>query len=311
MKLTITVILCLAVLYLVFILAPSILFYKIIFSKSRYKNADFEKLNEKNAYYAKYADRFSRAANFIYTLNKRNFEYTVSDGTLIRGAIYGDGGDKTAIFLHGYNTAPLNNFCLQAKLLYEQGFNIAFIYSRAHGGSGGTSAMGIKEQGDLAELVPYIKEQTGARQLLVYGMSMGCMTLAFACDKLDANAVKGIVLDCGFNSPYAQLKQEMIRRRLPVFLIIPLLTFFTRKFLKIDIKTSATPALAACKVPALFFHGEADATVPCAFGKENYLACGAEKYWYSVPGAEHTLCFPAGGEEAEQELLEFIKKYFK
>ena len=310
MKFAIALFALIAALYLFLVFAPALLFYKVIFKKNRYK-ADFEKLNEKNKYFPLYAEKFRSAADFILSLKRENFEFKVKDGTLIRGALYGEKSDKTAVFLHGYNTAPLNNFSLQAKALYENGFNIVFIYSRAHGGSGGTSTMGLKEGEDLPELLPFIKEKTGAKQMLVYGMSMGCFSLAYASSRLDGGFIKGIVLDCGFTSPYNQLKEEMIRRHLPVCFIAPLLTFFTKTFLKIDIKQSALNSLKNCKVPALFFHGGADVTVPQKEGLKNFEACAAEKYRYCAQNAAHTLCFAAGGKEAEKYLFDFVKKYFE
>ena len=309
MKFAIILLISLAALYLLLVLAPAVTFYRVIFKKNRYK-ADFGKLNESNKYFLVYPKEFRSAASFISGLTKDNFEFTVKDGTKILGAIYSAGNSKTAVFLHGYNTPSLNNFCLQAEFLYKLGFNIVFIYERAHGGSGGVSTMGIKEGDDLLELLPFIKEKTKARQLLVYGMSMGCFALSRVSDKLDKSFVKGIVLDCGFTSVYNQLKEEMIKRHLPVFLIAPLLTFFTKTFLKIDIKQSADKSLKNCKVPALFFHGGADITVPLSEGQKNFKACGSEKTWYSVPGAAHTLCFPAGG-EAEKQLFDFTEKYFE
>lgn len=310
MKIAIMIIAALLLLYLALILAPAVLFYKVIFSKHRYKKADFETLNEKNKYFPPYAESFKAAADFICGLKKDSFAFTVKDGTVIRGAVYGAKSDKTAVFVHGYNTAPLNNFCLQAKALYESGFNIAFIYQRAHGGSGGTSTMGIKEQEDLLEVIPFLKETTGAKQMLIYGMSMGCTALAYASDRLDGGYVKGIVLDCGFTSPYSQLTREMVRRHLPAFLISPLITFFTKTFLKIDIKRSSQENLKSCKIPALFFHGEADITVPVEEGRKNYRACASKKTWYSATGAAHTLCYPAG-DEAKSRLAAFIKENFE
>ena len=311
MKFAIVALAIIAAVYTVLILAPAILFYRIIFKKQWYKDKDFETLNKTNPYYLQYKDEFDVAARFICSKSKESFDFKTLDGTPIHGFFYSAGGDKTAIFLHGYNTPPLNNFSLQAKALYECGFNIVFICQRAHGKSGGTSTMGIKEGDDLIELLPFIEEKTGAKQILIYGMSMGCTALGYASERLDGAIVKGIVLDCGFTSPDSQLREEMLRRHLPGFLIAPLIRFFAKTFLKIDITRSTAGSLKKNKIPALFFHGGADITVPLLKGKENFNSCGAPKVWFSSPCAVHTLCYPAGGQEAQKLLLDFVKKYFK
>ena len=81
---------------------------------------------------------------------------------------------------------------------------------------------------------------TETKQVLLYGVSMGCATAALASDRLDAAVVKGMVLDCGYTSVYGQLVREMQRRHLPVCLIGPLLSGWARRFLGIDIKRSTT-----------------------------------------------------------------------
>ena len=275
MKFAIVALAIIAAVYTVLILAPAILFYRIIFKKQWYKDKDFETLNKTNPYYLQYKDEFDVAARFICSKSKESFDFKTLDGTPIHGFFYSAGGDKTAIFLHGYNT------------------------------------MYIKEGDDLIELLPFIEEKTGAKQILIYGMSMGCTALGYASERLDGAIVKGIVLDCGFTSPDSQLREEMLRRHLPGFLIAPLIRFFAKTFLKIDITRSTAGSLKKNKIPALFFHGGADITVPLLKGKENFNSCGAPKVWFSSPCAVHTLCYPAGGQEAQKLLLDFVKKYFK
>ena len=134
-----------------------------------------------------------------------------SDGTSLRTLFFDAGSDKTAVFLHGYHAPPLNNFAVQAAILYREGLNVVFFFQRAHGGSEGTTTMGCKEQQDLLDFLPVLTQKNATKAVLLYGMSMGCATVAYASDRLDPDLVKAMILDCGFTSPYDALTEEMRR----------------------------------------------------------------------------------------------------
>lgn len=287
--------------YALFVLAPSLLFYRIIFSGRRAateNNAGDDPL-------------LAQADTFLHNHPHRPLSMKSRDGFELRGVFYDAGSRKTAVFLHGYNTPPERCLGEQAAFLFRRGFNAAYIYQRAHCGSGGVSTLGCKEQFDLEDWIAAIRAQTGTDLILVYGISMGSTTAAYASDKLDGSIVRGMVLDCGFTSPYSQLEWEMRRRFLPVPLIGPLLTFFARRFAGVDIKASAAQTLSRSSIPTLFMHGGADLTVPAEQGRNNYDACASPKRWFSVPEAPHKLCFRAGGRDAEKALLDFVDTYFE
>lgn len=294
------IVLALLAVYVLFVLAPSLLFHFVIFSGRR---APLKKA-------AVSEPQLAQADEFLRSQPHRPISITARDGAELHGVFFDAGSRKTALFLHGYNTAPQHCVGLQAAFLFRNGFNIAYTYLRGHSGSGGVSTLGIKESSDLLLWIPALKEQTDTEQFLLYGVSMGGTTVAYASDKLDGELVKGMVLDCSFISPYMQLEREMIRRHLPVALIGPLLTLFARWFAGIDVKVQTTDSLRHASIPALFMHGGADETVPIDKGRESYDACASAKTWYSVPGAAHTLCFRLGGEDAEKALLDFARACF-
>ncbi|MBP5662108.1 MAG: hypothetical protein J6X30_03010 [Clostridia bacterium] len=299
------VLLCL---YVVFVFAPAVVFFETVFRRA--KKSGEVLLDTENPYYTPYAERFAQATAVLRGLPRRTISFEASDHTPLRALFYDAGSDKTAVFLHGYNAPPLNNFAPQAALLYREGFNLAFVFQRAHGGSGGRTTMGCLEQRDLLDFLPVLTHNTATKEVLLYGMSMGCTATAYASDRLDPDLVKAMILDCGYTSPYAALTREMRRHHVPVFLLAPWVTFFARVILGISIKKTVTDSLKRTRVPALFLHGGADQTVPAAQGRENFEACASPKEWYTHPEALHTTCYLSGGEEAQRRLLTFVRTYF-
>ena len=294
--------------YIVLVLAPAIVFYRVVFA-----GRDHIRMTEpsfRDPAFAPYAESMKAAYTFLREQPSRPLCMTAGDGVNLSGVFYDAGSTKTAVLLHGYNTSAATAFCLQSAFLYQSGFNVAFLYQRGHGESGGTTTLGCKEEQDLRDFIPYLLDATGTKQILLYGISMGCATVALASDKLDPDVVKGMVLDCGYTSVYDQLTREMQRRHLPVFLIGPLLSGWARRFLGIDLKRLTTASLRHTVIPALFLHGERDETVPVAQGKANFEACASEKTWFSAPDAGHVLCYPSRQADCERALTSFIEKHF-
>lgn len=294
--------------YIVFILAPAIVFYRAIFT--RRDRMDMTEPNLRDPAFAPYAESMKAAYAFLRAQPSRPLALQAADGTALSGVFYDAGGVKTAVLLHGYNASPATAFCLQAAFLYRGGFNVAFLYQRGHGGSGGIPTLGCKESDDLLAFLAHLLETTDTEQILLYGMSMGCATAALAADRLDPTVVRGMVLDCGYTSAFDQLAWEMKRRHLPVPLIGPLLTGWARRFLGVDLTRPTTATLQKTAVPAFFLHGERDVTVPIAQGRANFEACASEKIWFSSDTAGHILTYPSRQADCERALTEFIKKYF-
>ena len=76
------------------------------------------------------------------------------------------------------------------------------------------------------------------------------------------------------------------------------------------IKKNVSSSLSASRVPALFFHGTDDRTVPFSDGVANYEACASEKTMFTAEKAHHTVSYLVGGKEADDVLMNFINAHF-
>ncbi len=85
----------------------------------------------------------------------------------------------------------------------------------------------------------------------------------------------------------------------------------TKIYGKFDLEgASATEALAKCKVPMLFIHGEADELVPCEMSRTNYEACASEKELYTVAGAGHGFSYLTNVDAYMGKFKGFLQKNF-
>ena len=136
-------------------------------------------------------------------------------------------------------------------------------------------------------------------------------TAAFAADRMDAEQVRAMSIDCAYLAPERQIARTCREMHVPWPLMRGTSLFLVRRFLGADLKQRCTDHLQKTEIPALFLYGSEDDTVPCAEGWELFTACASLKEWLLVPDAGHALAFSAGGQESEEALRRLIRRGFE
>ena len=140
---------------------------------------------------------------------------------------------------------------------------------------------------------------------------MGASTVMMAAELALPPSVVGVIADCGYNSPWEELRHCIrYRYHLPVFPVLPLTELMCRLAAGYSLKgASAAASLANSPLPLLIIHGTEDDFVPPTMTAENYAAAAGEKRQILVPGARHALSYLVDRERLKRELLDFIDKY--
>jgi fermentation-respiration switch protein FrsA (DUF1100 family) len=140
---------------------------------------------------------------------------------------------------------------------------------------------------------------------------MGAATvMTVAGDELPKNVI-GVLADCGYTSTREIVCKVIKDMRLPPRLLYPFARLGAIVFGGFDPDASSPiDSMSRCKLPIIFFHGDADAFVPLSMSEENYRVCASKtKRLVITKGAGHGLCFPANQEEYLTELEEFFRPY--
>lgn len=170
--------------------------------------------------------------------------------------------------------------------------------------------MGVTEQSDVLRWVAFAAAMPTVEHVVLYGVSMGAASIAYASDRLGAeHKVRAMVLDCGFLGVYDQLRDDCRRLHLPPWAILPVMRLCFRLRFGRDIRVRTTASLEKTTVPALFLHGKADESVSFSHGEAVFAACASEKEAYFHPTAAHTCTLPASGEEAARVFLSFLDEH--
>ena len=236
------------------------------------------------------------------------------DGLKLCGS-YLEAPDAKACMLlcHGYRSRGGLDFALVLRTLYEHGCSVLVIDQRAHGRSEGKYiAYGVLERYDCQQWAWFLHAKLEGRvPIFLEGMSMGASTVMMAAELALPPSVVGIIADCGYNSPWEELRHCIkYRYHLPVFPVLPLTELMCRLVAGYSLKgASAAASLANSPLPLLIIHGMDDDFVPATMTAENYAAAAGEKRQILVPGARHALSYLVDRERLEKELLDFIDSH--
>lgn len=287
--------------------------FKAIFGRKPGEGS-FKDLDLSNTLYKNHEKRIKEEYIFLESLPFENVYLNSRDGLKLRGFYINNNSDKTIFFVHGYRATPLNNFSWAAKRLYDEGYNLFFIDQRAHGESEGKyTTFGIKERLDVVDWANFINEKYKPKDLVIYGLSMGCASTEMALELDLPSNVRCAILDCGFKSTFS-LMVFQTKKRIKVGATISVLfmDIYCRLLGGFSMfSASSEKALKKAKIPCLFIHGTNDKTVPLSHGKTNYNACASEKDFVFLHGVEHALCYYEGYPDLEEKIVSFIKKVIK
>lgn len=238
-------------------------------------------------------------------------QITSFDGLTLRGKYYEyEPGAPVEIMFHGYRGSAERDMAGGVQRSFACGHSALVVDQRTAGSSEGhVISFGVNESRDCRSWVDFAIERFGSEvKLILTGISMGAATVVMAAGKELPKNVVGVLADCGYTSAQDIIKKCIRQIKLPENLLYPFIRLGAKLFGRVDLE-AATPieAVKRCRVPVIFYHGEADDFVPCEMSVRNYEACAAPKLLYTVPGAGHGLAFPVDKEGYLRELRKFDK----
>ena len=285
-------------------------FYKIAFARAAEPQLD---INMLGAPWTPYLDQIQTGMAWVNSHFDERVDITAFDGLKLHaGVILRENARGTALLFHGYRSRGCLDFSCSAPFYHELGLNLVIVDERACGESEGDAiTFGMKERRDVVSWLAWIRERFGADEAVILGgVSMGCATVLMSLGlDLPAN-VKGVIADCGYTSPWAELAHVLRRDyHLPPFPWMPLMNLMVRRRIGCDLHISTVDALKQNeRIPVFLVHGGADDFVPTDFGRENYAACAAEKELLIVPGAGHAVSFLVDPETYRARAAAFLDR---
>ena len=256
-----------------------------------------------------YAD-MERWTREVRAMDHDHFQITSFDGLELHGNFYEFApGAPIELMFHGYRGNAERDLSGGVQRCFTLGRSALIVDQRCAGKSGGhVITFGIHERRDCLKWIDFTIDHFGPDvKIILTGISMGAATVLMAgAEKLPPNVV-GILADCGYSSAKAIMYEVIRKMGLPPVISYPFVKLGARIFGHFDPEeTSPLEAVRRCKLPVIFFHGEADDFVPCFMSRENFDACAGRKHLVTIPGAGHGLAYAVEPDRYVEELSDFF-----
>lgn len=221
-------------------------------------------------------------------------------------------GAPIELMFHGYRGNAERDLNGGVERCFKLGHNALLIDHRGSGFSDGhVITFGILEKRDCLRWVDFaVKEFGEDAKLILTGISMGAATVMMAAGEYLPSQIQYVLADCGYTSPARSSPRSWRRCTCPPKLFYPFSKLAARLIGHFDLDgDSPLEAMARCKVPVVFAHGDADDFVPYDMSVRLHAACASEKKkLVIVKGAGHGLAFPVGRDEYVNALAEFKRE---
>ncbi len=260
--------------------------------------------------YGPFLEKIEKWAAHTKTLPCEEMEITSFDGLRLRGKYYEYApGAPIELMFHGYRGTAERDLAGGVQRCFKLGRSALIVDQRCSGGSQGhVITFGILEHRDCLSWLDFMIKHFGPDvKIMLCGISMGAATVLMASGTPLPENVFGVLADCGYSSPKAIIQEVIRQMGLPPKLAYPFVKLGARLFGGFDLEECAPEeAVKHCKVPVIFFHGEADDYVPCEMSRINYEACASRKKLVTIPEAGHGLSYPVAPEYYLDSLREFF-----
>ena len=249
-------------------------------------------------------------AKEVRAMPREEFTVTAFDGIPLYGKFFEyKPGAPIELMFHGYRGSAERDLSGGVQRCFMLGRSALIVDQRCSGKSGGhVITFGIREHRDCLTWVDFMLQHFGSDvKIILTGISMGASTVLLASGCALPDNVIGILADCGFTSA-KEIIYEVIRQMgLPPKPCYPFVKLGAKLFGGFDPEEcSAIEAVKKATKPVIFYHGEADAFVPCWMSEKMYDACPSRKRLVTVPGAGHGLSFPMNQEGYLKAAREFF-----
>ena len=260
--------------------------------------------------YEAHREKMENWVRQMWQLPRQSFEITAFDGLKLHAKFYEFApGAPIELMFHGYRGSAERDLSGGIERCFRVGRSALIVDQRCAGESGGhVITFGIHERRDCLKWIDFTIDHFGPDvKIILTGISMGAATVLMAgAEALPPNVV-GILADCGYTSAKAIMYEVIRKMGLPPVISYPFVKLGARIFGHFDLEeTSPLEAVRRCKLPVIFFHGEADDFVPCSMSRENFEACAGRKQLVTIPGAGHGLAYAVEPDRYVEELSDFF-----
>ncbi|MBE5817981.1 MAG: alpha/beta hydrolase [Clostridiales bacterium] len=203
--------------------------------------------------------------------------HIVRDGLNLYGEYYDLGYDKCVMVLSGRTE------CLKYGYYFgipytKNGYNVLVLDPRAHGLSDGEfNTVGFEESRDIIKWVEFMMDTYGIKHFVFHGICIGAAGGILALTSGNCpDTVKAIVTEGMFANFGESVKNHLIERRKPVFIMLDLIDAWMKHYTGHTMKIGPINFIDKLNVPLLMIHSKEDLYSTPEYAEKLYDKAGSK-----------------------------------
>ena len=236
--------------------------------------------------------------------------HIINNGLNLYGEYYDFGAEKSVIILSG-RTEALRYGYYFAIPYHSAGFNVLVVDPRAHGLSEGFyNTVGFEESKDAIAWANMLKNDFGVKSIVLHGICIGAAGGMLAITSKDCpNVVKGIVTEGMFPNFAESMKNNLIERKKPVFIMLDLIDAQMKKYTGHSMKIGPIDFIDKLEKPLLMLHSKEDKFSKADMAQKLFdKAKTNEKNIVWFEHGDHSMLRITDTEKYDEAIKEFLKK---
>ena len=236
--------------------------------------------------------------------------HIVRDGLNLYGEYYDFGSDRCTVILSG-RTETLKYGYYFSIPYSKYGTNILVLDPRAHGKSEGKfNTVGFEESKDLLAWLDHIKKEKGVKSFILHGICIGAGggMLALTSGKAP-DCVEGIVTEGMFPNFSESMKNHLIERKKPVFIMNDLIDFWMKHYTGHSMKYGPINVISKLDRPLLMLHSKEDLYSTPEYAQKLFDLAGCEHkkiVWF--PHGKHSMLRITDTKKYDAAIEEFLNE---
>lgn len=238
--------------------------------------------------------------------------HIVNKGLNLYGEYYDFGYNKCAMILSG-RTESLEYGYYFAIPYAKLGYNVLVVDPRAHGMSEGEyNTIGFEESSDALAWAAHIHDQFGAESVIFHGICIGSAAAMYALTSNDCPSyVKGMVAEGMFANFSESMKEHLIEKKKPVFMLNDMINLWMKHYTGHSMKFGPINVIDKLEKPLLMLHSKKDAYSTPKWAQKLYDKAKTDKkqlVWFEE--GRHSMLRITNTEQYDQAIAEFVSKNF-
>ena len=209
--------------------------------------------------------------------DKKNDVHIVNDGLNLYGEYYNFGFDRCVMILSG-RTESLKYGYYFAIPYSQNSCNVLVFDPRAHGLSDGEfNTVGFEESKDIIAWAEYLRDNHNVKEIIFHGICIGAAggILALTSGKCP-DIVRGIVTEGMFPNFAESMKNHLIERKKPVFLMYDLINARMKHYTSHSMDIGPIDVIEKLNVPLLMLHSKEDIYSTPEYAQKLYDLAGTK-----------------------------------